>query len=435
LIILLKFHDHLPEELRTKYFDFIARDYTDEKFCEDLLDQLKLSYNNCNYYHDKLCKNFDFTIPDELTIEDLNDIPFIPTETYKRSANRTLHLLKAPLNNIVLFSCSSSTTGDPSIVPRTLEDFDQIQYNSIKVFTEFFRWKDLKINSKRCLVFNFSPDRLFMSLMAKRNLKGFEYVDKTRYFTACMNKPWEYYGHEEYMVKFKLLKTIWAIVSTFSLRGGFVLDVSKLLKMVDKISKKGHWKDTEVSKIIFGGSPLLMNNMIEKRLLKENVFYDLDEKATVNCGGGGWDGVKGEAKMGQVNKIKFIENYEKVFNIKPKDFSDIYAFTEGPTLFGGHWSEKYQDFLLHCPDTARIIVSDLENLEPVNKGEEGLLKVLTPYGVNGTINQAVLVDDIVDLISQTKCPECGYEGATFRIIGRLKNAQGKSCSSLIDWIY
>ncbi|GAH42334.1 unnamed protein product, partial [marine sediment metagenome] len=87
---------------------------------------------------------------------------------------------------------------------------------------------------------------------------------------------------------------------------------------------------------------------------------------------------------------------------------------------------KYQDFLLHCPDTARIIVRDLESLEPVNDGEEGLLEVLTPYGVNGTINQAVLVDDIVELISINKCPECGYKGATFRIIGRLKNAQGKS---------
>jgi len=432
---MLKLKDHLPEELRTKYFDFESRDYSDDKFCNDLLDQLKLSYKNCNYFNEKLCKKFEFTIPDELTVEDLDKIPFIPTEAYKKSANRTLLLMKVPLDDITLFSCSSSTTGDPSIVPRSLEDFDQIQYNSIKVFTEFFNWKDLKVGSKRCLVFNFAPDRFFMSLMAKRTLKDFEYVDKTRYFTACMNKPWEYYGHEEYMVKFKLLKTIWAIISTFSVKGGFILDVSKMLKMVSKILKKGSWKDTEVSRIIFGGSPLLMNNMFEKRLLKDNEFFDLDGKSFVGCGGGGWDGVKGEAKMDRVNKVKFIENYEKVFNIKPKNISDIYAFTEGPTLFGGHWSEKYQDFLLHCPDTSRIIVRDLENLEPVNKGEEGLLEVLTPYGVNGTINQAVLVDDIVDLISQTKCPECGYEGATFRIIGRLKNAQGKSCSSLIDWIY
>ncbi len=45
--------------------------------------------------------------------------------------------------------------------------------------------------------------------------------------------------------------------------------------------------------------------------------------------------------------------------------------------------------------------------------------------VNGTINQAVFVDDIVELISKNKCPECDYQGATFRIVGRLKMFRGK----------
>ncbi|MDX1799117.1 MAG: hypothetical protein R3255_10750 [Candidatus Lokiarchaeia archaeon] len=431
----LKFHDHLPEELKKKYFDFKFRNYPDEVFCKDLLKQISLSFINCKYYKDNLCSKFDFKIPDELSIDDLEKIPFIPSDIYKKSGNRTSNLLKVPHENIALYSCSSSTTGDPSIVPRTIEDFDQLQYNSIKVFSEFFGWRELKIDSKRCLVFNFSPDRLFMTVMARRSAKGFEYIKKTRYFTACMNKPWEYYGHEEYLVKMKVLKTIWAIVSTLSLKGGFILDVSKMLKMIKKVKDTGYWKDSEVSKIIFGGSALLMNNMFEKRLIKENIYSDLDGISFVGCGGGGWDGIKGEAKMDAVNKSRFIEYYEKVFNIKPKDIADIYAFTEGPTLFGGHWSEKYQDFILHCPNTSRIIVRDLDKLDPVSKGMEGLLEVITPYGVNGTINQAVLVDDIVELITESKCPECGYEGAAFRVLGRLKNAQGKSCSSIINWVY
>ncbi len=429
------FKDPLPEDLRTKYFDFKPRSYPNEKFCKDLLEQIKLSYNNCEYYRESLCKSFDFKIPDELTIENLETIPYLTTDIYKKTAGRTLQFLKAPLDKIVVFSCSSSTSGDPSIVPRTLEDFDQLQYNSIKVFTEFFKWKDYKVGSKRSLIFNFAPNRMLMTFMAKKNVKGFEYVKKTRYFTACMNKPWEYYGHEEYMIKAKISKTIWAVISTLSIKGGFILDVSTMLKMVKKVIETGYWKKMEVSKILFGGSPLLMNNMFAKRLLKENVSLDLDGMSFVGCGGGGWEGVKGEARMDAVNKVKFIENYEKVFNIKTKDIGDIYAFTEGPTLFGGHWSEKYQDFLLHCPDTTRIIVRDLENVEPVDEGMEGILEVITPYGVNGSINQAVIVDDIVELISKNKCPECGYEGATFRVLGRLKNLRGKSCSSIIDWVY
>ncbi|MFX1256955.1 MAG: hypothetical protein ACFFAN_03785 [Promethearchaeota archaeon] len=428
--------DYLPIELRTKYFNFKQRNYPNKIFCNDLLEQIKLSYNNCKYYREKLCKSFDFTVPEELSMKDLETVPYLPTDTYKKSRGRTLYLLKAPLRKIALFSCSSSTTGDPSIVPRTVEDFDALQYNSIKVFKEFFIWEEIKPTLERkAVIFNFAPDRLFMTMMAKKNVKGFNYLKKTRYFTACMNKPWEYYGHVEYMIKFHLSKSIWALISSLSIRGGFIVDVSRMLKMIKKILKTGYWEKKKVSKIILGGSPLLMNNMFENRLLREKKYYNLNGISFVGCGGGGWDGIKGEAKLNAVNKVKFIENYEKVFNIKPNNIGDIYAFTEGPTLFGGHWSEKYQDFLLHCPDTARIIVRDLEKLMPVNEGEEGLLEVITPYGVNGSINQALLVDDIIELISKNKCPECGYQGATFRILGRLKNAQGKGCSSLIDWTY
>lgn len=430
-----KVHDYLPEDLKTKYFDLELRQYSDETFYNDVLKQITISYNNCRFYREGLCKKFDFSIPDEINRNNLDKIPYIPSDLYKKSENRTLNLLKVPLDEIVLFSCSSSTSGDPSIVPRTLDDFDQIQYNSLKVFNEFFRWKDLRTENKKSMIFNFAPGRFLLAMMARKNVKGFEYVKKTRYFTACMNKPWEYYGFEEYLVKAKFLKTIWAILSTFSIKGGFIVDVSRMLKIIKKIMKINQWKNTEVCKIVFGGSPLLMNNMFENRLLKENTFYDLDGMSFVGCGGGGWDGVKGEAKLNAVDKLRFIQNYEKVFNIKPRDIADIYAFTEGPTLFGGHWSERYQDFILHCPDTSRIIVRDIESLEPVSDGTEGLLEVITPYGVNGSINQAVLVDDIVELISERNCPECGYKGATFRIIGRLKNVQGKSCSSIIDWLY
>ncbi len=435
LTSVMKIGKELPEEFNTKYFDFQPRDIKEKQFCIDLLKQINLSFDNNEYYKNQLSKKFNFTSPDELTFNDLEYIPYIPTDIYKLSENRILNLLKVPLEEITLFSCSSSTTANPSIIPRTLGDFDQIQYNSIKVFSEFFNWDKLNSEDGKCLVFNFAPSRFLMTFMARKNVTGFPYPSKTRYFTACMNKPWEFYGHEEYMVKAKFFKTLWAIISTFSIKGGFILDITKMLKIINKVLKSGYFKHTKISSILLGGSPLLMNNMFENRLLKENVHIDLADKGSVGTGGGGWDGIKGEAKMRAVQKTRFIENYEKVFNITSDKIADIYAFTEGPTLFGGHWSEKYQDFLLHCPNTSRILVRDLENLEPVGKGIEGLLEVITPYGVNGSINQAILVDDIVELISKTRCPECGYEGATFRVVGRLKNAQGKSCSSLIDWLH
>ncbi|MHC1591556.1 MAG: LuxE/PaaK family acyltransferase [Candidatus Helarchaeales archaeon] len=434
----LKFVDYLPEELKTKYFEFKPRAISDEDFCKSLLDQIRISHAKCKYYREKTCERFDFTVPDEITIDSLETIPYIPSSTYKESKDIFLDLLKVTPDKIALFSCSSSTTGDPSIVPRTVEDFDQLQYNTINCYYDFFHWEELA-KGKDCLTFNFSPNRQFMSVMASINLNNKkhkkEFGKKVRYFTCCMNKPWEFIGHEEYLIRMKLLKSLWAVISSFSLRGGFVLDVSRMLKIIRKVLDTGEWKDKKFSNIILGGSPLLMNNMLEKRLIPEGIKLDLSEIGRVVTGGGGWDGVKGQAKMNSVHKTEFIESIESTFNISRDKIGDIYGFTESPVLFGGHWSEKYQDFLLHCPNTARIIVRDIEKLEPVEKGEEGLLEVITPYGVNGSINQAVLIDDIVELISIERCPDCGYEGAVFRVIGRLENAQGKSCSSLINWIY
>ena len=128
--------DYLPEELNTKYFDFKPRDYSDKKFCDDLLHEIKVSHDKCEYYKEHLCKKFKFRIPEELSFDELETIPFLPTTTYKKMANRTLQLLKASLDDIAIFSCSSSTTGDPSIVPRTIEDYNTIQLKFLQNFLD-----------------------------------------------------------------------------------------------------------------------------------------------------------------------------------------------------------------------------------------------------------------------------------------------------------
>ncbi len=95
----LKFHDHLPEELKQKYFDFKDLNYPDDVFCKDLLQQISLSYKNCEYYKDNLCSKFDFKIPDDLSINDLGKIP----NRYEGAVFRVLGRLK----NAQGKSCSS----------------------------------------------------------------------------------------------------------------------------------------------------------------------------------------------------------------------------------------------------------------------------------------------------------------------------------------
>ncbi len=408
------------------------------EFFSELRTQILASQKNNKFYLD-LCEKNDYTVPEEINDENLEFVPYFFTTNYKISRGIFQQLIKVPQDKIAAWNSSSSTTGDPSLVGRTYEDLERIHYNSLKCFDEFLFWDEFKNTG---MTFNFSPSRFIMWKLAKNMTKGKlkqlkelypnqkEFIKKfqnaIRFFTCLMNKPWETIpSFSYYLVRFQYLRSFWVIFTTGGLRGAFTLDSKFMIKKIKK-----HINE----KIMFGGSPLLMNNVLEKRMIKDNITFDLGERGFVGSGGGGWDGVKGQAKLSVVDKSEFVERFKKVFNIDSDQIHDIYAFTESPVLFGGHWSKKYQDYLHHCPDYARVIIRNLETLEPVNEKERGIIEVITPFGVNGSIDMAVVVDDIVELISKKKCPECGYEGATFRVIGRTKQAPGQSCSSIIDWI-
>ncbi|MFX0138265.1 MAG: hypothetical protein ACFFDN_31780, partial [Candidatus Hodarchaeota archaeon] len=404
--------------------EFKPRKIDDTTFFNKLREQIILSQKN-KFYLD-LCQKNDYSVPEEINDNNLEFIPYFSTNNYKITKKLFPNLIKVPQKDIITWSSSSSTTGDPSLVGRTYEDLKIIHFNALKCFEEFL-FRDKFRNTGMC--FNFAPSRNLYASLARRTatkkmkqLKTYsqqlklikKYRQEIRFFTSLMNKPWETIPtRSHYLIKFKILKTIWAIISTFGVRAGLILDSKFMIKQIRKYKHES---------ILFGGSPLLMNNVLVNKMIKENIRIDLNETGYVGSGGGGWDGVKGQAKMEQVEKTEFVDNFKDIFNIDWDRMHDIYAFTESPVLYGGHWSNKYKDYLHHCPDYARIIIRDLETLEPVKEGERGVLEAITPFGVNGSINIAVMVDDIVELISKNKCPDCGYEGATFRVIGRTKEA-------------
>ncbi|TFF92312.1 MAG: hypothetical protein EU543_05630, partial [Promethearchaeota archaeon] len=94
--MLLKFKDYLPDELKEKYFDFSPRNYSDEEFYNALLTQIKKSFENCKFYRDIICKRFDYSIPDEINADDLEKIPYINTNLFKKVNKNVLNLMKVP---------------------------------------------------------------------------------------------------------------------------------------------------------------------------------------------------------------------------------------------------------------------------------------------------------------------------------------------------
>jgi len=384
-------------------------------FFEDLQKEIQQTIRD-NRMYAKLCEEHKFSPKTEITLDDLESIPYLTTSDFKLSANTYRKLVRT--EDINIWTVSSGTSEDVSIVGRTKEDIDLMFELWRARFREFFFYDAVS------LVFNFAPESKLMKILARRE----SHIKNSQMFLACIN---EAYGQEKsnchYLVKIRTLKTIFKIISTFKKMAVVELDKGFLVKKLRKRKPEDF--------TILGGNALLMNNLMLNYLIPKKISFDLGDHGAVCSGGGGWEGVKAQIKMGPINKEEWIERNHEVYGIESEHARDIYGFNESSTGFGGHWSDKYKDFIMHCPLSARILVRDPETHEPMKTGGTGLIEVISPYAVKGYVGVAILGDDVVKLLGDNKstCPECGYKGAHFIILGRSKAAPGRSCASILKW--
>jgi len=384
-------------------------------FVEDLQKEIQQTILD-NKMYARLCQDHHFSPKTEITLDNLESIPYLTTSDFKISSSTYRKLVRT--EDVDTWTVSSGTTEDNSIVGRTKEDIELMFELWRTRFKEFFFYDIVST------VFNFAPESKVMKVLARRE----SHIKDSQMFLACINDA---YGQEKsnchYLIKIRLLKTIFKVISTFSKIAVVELDKGLLVKRLRKRKPEDF--------IVLGGNALLMNNLMLNYLIPNKMTFDLGDHGAICSGGGGWEGVKAQIKMGPINKEEWIERNYEVYGIKSEHIRDIYGFNESSTGFGGHWSDKHKDFVMHCPLSSRILVRNLETQEPVKTGETGLIEVISPYAVKGYVGVAILGDDVVKLLgdNQSTCPECGYKGAHFIILGRSKTAPGRSCASILKW--
>lgn len=400
----------------------LRKDYEDREFVRLMREIIKENREK-NTFYDKLCDSAEFNADDLSNIDNLNIIPSIPTNYYKESNHKFKKLLKIPEAELEHWNVSSATQGDPSIVGVDKNDMDFLFEMARKCYLDF-----LPRDWDRASVYCFSPsakflDRISLRYTDIRPIRAYSgnYYRVSKKMTKDM----------EYLFGFSILRAIKAIITSFSIKGGFKIKRSDFIDAINEnLEKPKKLQDY----IAIGGS----NHLIKKfmhHMKENNIKYNLGNEFDVVVGGGGWDGHKGQMTYDPIDKSKFVSDVAELFGTKKKRVIDVYGFTETSIIFGSHWSEKHQDFIFHTPPYARIIVRDIDTSEPLKEeGSRGFLEVLTPFGSSASVKHAISVDDHVELISKNKCPECGYEGDTFRILGRLEEREGFGCSSLISWV-
>lgn len=409
-----------------KIRNIINSDYKNKDFV-DLMRNITRESIESNAYYKGLAEKNNFNLSDLNDIDDLALIPYISAPFFKESIGLFEKFLKIPLNSpeFELWNVSSCTSGDPSLVGRSKDDIELLASMTIKCIYEFIPIpQDEWFNT---ISFDFAPNVTFLNRIAMRYTK----IRPIKLYGSILHEITTRMSNPKFLIKFYILKAFKEIIKKRSLVGAFGVNTKYVIKQVRKNSEKPLNKQKHIS---FGGSLQLINTFMNKIMKENDLKFDLPN-SVVNVGGGGWDGHKSQLKYPPIDKAKFISDCMESFGTKSDRITDMYGFTETPITFGSHWSDKHQDFIFHCPSQARIIIRDLEDLEPLKKtGDRGLLEVITPFGVAASVNHAIIVDDIVEIVSKNKCSECGYEGDTFIVHGRIENKQGLGCSSILEWI-
>jgi hypothetical protein len=135
---------------------------------------------------------------------------------------------------------------------------------------------------------------------------------------------------------------------------------------------------------------------------------------------GGWKKLRERA----VSKEELSDRAAAVFGTGPAAILDFYGMVEqvGTVFVDCPSGSK------HAPAFADVVIRRAGTLEPVSRGEEGLIEVVSalPSSYPG---QAILTEDQGVLLGVDDCP-CGRRGVAFRFTSRVERAALRGCGDV-----
>lgn len=212
----------------------------------------------------------------------------------------------------------------------------------------------------------------------------------------------------------------------FSARGAGILGFSifgskRIFALNDKMELEfDHVRDfiqeNRNEKFLLFGFTFMVWNSFCKELLRRNEKLDL--KGSVLIHGGGWKKLVSDKVEPHEfkNKIHEVCSIEKVH--------DYYGMVEQT----GTIYMECEAGNLHTPVFSDIIIRRPADFSVANKGEKGIIQVLSilPMSYPG---HSLLTEDEGVILGEDDCT-CGRYGKYFRISGRIANAEIRGCSDV-----
>lgn len=339
---------------------------------------LRACRDNCAYHmahcpgYAAICRSLGFS-PEQLrTMEDLADIPVIPTLFFKRKA-----LFSMPQWRMAMKVTSSGTSGKYS---RIGFDWGCILAEAPMVVKLGFRHRLVSPKPAHCVILGYKPH--------KSNHTG---VTRTMFGLTHFSPP---------------------LSRTYALNmvnGTYVPDLDAVAGALRKL------ESSPFPTRIIGFPSYLWFGL--QRMEELGLAVRLPKGSRIILAGG-W---KQHADR-EVDKRTLYALAEKVLGIPEKNVNELFGAVEHPIFYNA--CEKHH---FHIPIYGRVLIRDPDTMEPLPVGKVGLVNLISPL-MTATPTLSVMTDDLGYLTPGEECG-CGIRSPYLTILGRVGMTDIQTCAA------
>lgn len=203
--------------------------------------------------------------------------------------------------------------------------------------------------------------------------------------------------------------SIFGVDKTYALDDEMRLDVEAVRAFLEKHRGKRI--------LLFGFTFMIWQHFYRELVrLKEGEGTVLDFSGAIMIHGGGWKKLISQA----VSPEDFRARFKEICGLE--DIHDYYGMVEQT----GSIYMQCECGRFHASVFSDVIVRDPVSFQALPAGEKGIVQVVSvlPESYPG---HSLLTEDEGVVLGEDDCP-CGRRGKTFKILGRLKNAELRGCS-------
>jgi len=344
---------------------------TEGLFLNAVRENVAFLDKNCQEYA-QILRAGGFDANALLTPGDLHKIPPIPTLFFKSHELYSMDKKSFKIN-----ATSSGTSGSQSHIGLDKETFRLGMRMVLKTFLYHHVISPIPVNY---IVLGYEPTR-------QNRMGAVQTAYGTTRFAPAL--------HREFALK--------------ATAEGYDLNIEGIRRALIRYSRMGF-------PVRFVGFPAYMYFLV--KTLKENGIRLRLNKFTKVLLGGGWKQFAAEG----INKQDLYKLIYETLGIPEDNCREFFSAVEHPIAYCDCKNHHF-----HVPVYSRVIIRDVDTLEPVENGEMGLLSFVTPL-VGSMPLVSVVTDDLAVLHDGEECG-CGILSPYFEIIRRAGVQEIRTCAA------